>query len=433
MNQERRWRSDARYSFILKGAAMLPSAIAGLLATSAVARIFGAEGLALFAVIASLPALLPFADFGLGAGVTTAVSVRAAGGVADPGVVLRMALLRLSVVGVVLVGLAVGFWFGNIWPLLIGIYSLEASLAATWIVVLFGLSLPLSLGYRVLLGLQRNSNVVFLQSLFGIIGYLCVSLASIARIELPLVVVLPSVFGAVAAAVGLAIAYRALRISSATWPTLQSRISAHGGFGYAAPFFVIALSAPIAFQSDRVMLSQISGVEEVASYGVAFLIFSPFYTLIITVGQTLWPRYIAIRESNPEDRGRIVFRSVATFFLFGLGAAVVLGLLGPVAGDLVAGGSVDVTSDVYWALSLVLLFSAVAQPLNNLMLADGFRWALATMATVNAGIKISLALALVPILGDAGTALATSVSLLIAIVLPGALWLRRVRRVGEAD
>src|SRR5882724_13370517 len=87
-----RARDQIRYSMLMRLSVIPVTGLATLLTARVVVSAIGVSGYGIAALVATLPALLPSADLGVGAAVTTAV---AAGGTRDD--VLRVVLSSVRV------------------------------------------------------------------------------------------------------------------------------------------------------------------------------------------------------------------------------------------------------------------------------------------------------------------------------------------------
>lgn len=344
------------------------SALATLLTTRLVIRAVGVAAFGIVSLVSSLSALLPFADLGVGAAVVTALASCRPGQVdRETRLVLLTSLRLLCASGLVIVVGSAAVAAGGLWTPLLG-SGRAAGSAGNWAVgcalLLFGLSLPLALGQRVLVGAHRSGRMVLLQGLT-------------APVTLGLSVLAAELGGgvvgfAVAAAgstllVGVVTTAAACRVTglSAVWfarrlPQVRSRPgrSVHRTAG---PMFLISIGLPVALQSDRLVLAHRASAGALATYGLAVQLYLPLWSVLTSAGLALWPLFIARRGTGQAG---LPHRAVAGFVAAGSSLAAGLVLLGPAVAARVSGGAVHEPRHVFVAFACLLVVQSFQLPLG---------------------------------------------------------------------
>lgn len=413
-------------------------AICALLASRIVIDSLGTSGFALYALVVGLAALVPFADLGIGAAVTDAIARRTTVGDAMAVAVIRRSVKVLVVVGV---GITLASWgiaaVGG-WSVILGVPD-ESSvdLASAIALTLFGLSLPLSLGTRVLLGAERNHWAVMTQTVSAVVGLTVVAIADVRDGPLWAFTSAPFIGIVALGLINVGLARRATGLtrmpSSTTWSAGDSAPRKVRLFQIAGPMLVISVALPLAWQSDRLVLSHRSTLTEVALYVVAFQLFTPLNALVESGGSSLWPVFARRGHTAGIDVRRMIQLS-AGFAAVGLLIGISLVILGPWLASWVSRGSVVPSRELFVLFGLLIAVTAAWWP-TAMLLTDpvGLRFqagCCAVMAAANIGISIALAGSL----GAVGPVIASLASMIFAIIAPG-WWFawRRLRQAAAAE
>lgn len=410
-------------------------AACALLASRIVIDSLGTDGFALYALVVGLAALVPFADLGIGAAVTDAVARRTTVGDDMATAVIRRSIRVLAIVGVTI---AIGSWavaaVGG-WSVVLGVSGQgSVDLAAAMALTLFAVSLPLSLGTRVLLGAERNHWAVMSQSVSTVVGLGIIAIASVQDAPLWAFTSAPFLGIVVLSVVNVALARRATGL---TW-RLSNTLSTDGVttrhevklLQIAGPMLVITVALPLAWQSDRLVLSHRSTLTEVALYVVAFQLFTPLNSLIESGGSSLWPVFARRGHASGIDIRRMG-QLTAGFASIGVLIGVALALLGPWLASWVSRGSVVPSRELFVLFGLLIAVTAAWWP-TAMLLTDpsGLRFQ-AVCCAVMAAANIGLSIALAPSQGAAGPVVASLASMVLAIMLPG--WWFAWRRLRRSD
>jgi O-antigen/teichoic acid export membrane protein len=69
---------------------------------------------------------------------------------------------------------------------------------------------------------------------------------------------------------------------------------------------VITVAMPIAYQSDRLLLSHLSDLGQVAIYAVGAQLYGALFGLVGAAGMSLWPVFARRRAHHPVTRHELV-------------------------------------------------------------------------------------------------------------------------------
>jgi len=412
------WRRDLLGSAIAKAGFLIPTALVAFWALRSVSEGFGLTGLAVYSIVASIPTLLPFSDLGMGGTLTQFVAnhpndrhqiVRA----------YQSITIRVAIIAAFILVAALLLYATDTWPMILGIGDHNASAAATMVVILFAIGMPLSLGYRVLLGVQRNSMVVLLQSVSGVLGSSLVVILTMVDAPLPIVASAPMFAGTVFSMLGTLICVRALPAKAegsgdSDW---------HFDGSVALAFLVTAVSAPITFQIDRILLGNLSTASQLADYTAVFQIYGPANALVIAAGQALWPRFSALRRGRGDALAKSFLSNTALFASAGAMIGVGLVVLSPIIAQWSTAGLADPSLDLRIFFALLITLNATLYPAGMFMVGGAAVRIQATCALITAIVKIVLAVTVFSTLGAAGMVASTLIAVFIFTGLPLSIYM----------
>jgi O-antigen/teichoic acid export membrane protein len=411
----------ARRAFVVRAVTLPVSAVAGLLAARVTLSTLGVDGFAVFALVVGLTALIPIGDLGVGAAVTDAVARRRELG--DEGVqrVLRTSLRVLLAVSA---ALAIGAWALAVlgwWAPMLGLpHSWPLELAVATGLTFFAAGLPLGLSTRVLLAAERNDIALAFQGTSGVVALLIILIAAGTHAQLWAYVAAPSAGAALASAAAWPMASAASGLSlpqavrSAAVRACPGARIAH----LAGPMLVITAALPIAYQSDRLLLSHLSNLGQVAVYSVAAQLYGPLFGLIGAAGMSLWPMFARRRVHHPVARHELI-RLSAVFTSVGILLAIAMVAVGPWVAQFVSKGKIDVSYGVFAAFGLLLVVQASWFPTGMLLTdRDGLRFQ-AVAHVVMMVINLVASAVLAHSIGAAGPVIGSAGALVIAVLVPG--------------
>lgn len=413
---------------VAKVAVMGLGGILGIVSSRLIIGHFGVHAYAQYGLLAGIRNLLPFADLGIGAVVLNAIA-----GSADPrrdAVVRRTitsAFRVLTVSGLVIAAAAVTIQLGGWWPVLLGSgLAPGGDVIAAVCLAVFGLSLPLGMGVRILIGLGRNAQQTALSGLVSplfVAGVL--ALALVGRAAGNQVVVASYLAATVTSALTLAAGARLLAPQVGAAVRDVPRLRAAPGVPVAAvavPMLVQSVATPIAMQSDRLLISHLAGPGALAEYTLATQFFGIVLQTIIAAGVTLWP-HLARARSRDE-----IVDPLRLTGPFVLGATALLALVVAVLRPLtsfVGGGVITLGVPLVVAYVALALVQALNYPPGMYMTDErGLRFQMlpcVLMCVANLG----LSWALVPSMGAAGPLVGSAVAIFVFQVVPNHLWVQR--------
>ncbi|WP_316744375.1 hypothetical protein [Streptomyces sp. MK7] len=397
------------------------SAFTVLLSTRIVVDSVGVRGYALYALVVTLPSLIP-GDLGT-------LSAIVDGGARSPAgnfIPLREAVISSARVlkWAALIGMVAGVvpaFLGG-WSKLLGHAAApgaDPAVAAAF--TLFGCSLFLGLGNSVLIALNRAHLTLLLQIVGSVLTL--VLLFAAATIQAPLAAYVAAGFLAqcTIGAVRLVLAGRIIG-TPLLRVLMRSLCTRHYGpriLNLAAPTAVINTCFTLIYSSDRLILSHMSGTTAVAAYSAAAQMFAPATTLITATGLPLWSifaqqRYGSRKASSPRE----VALLTGHFALGGLILGLALILIGPMVGSWMMHDRAEVDAGLMTAFAALLLVQAACQPLG-LWLTDAAGLLFqarnfVVMAVANFALSIPLARAL----GAPGPVIGSATALTIIVFVP---------------
>lgn len=422
---------------IAKMVAVPLSAVLGIVVTRLLIEEYGEAAYAQYALIVGIATLLPFLDLGLGAAI-----MNAAAGAEDPREDERLhrtlvSCLRLLLVCTcVVVAIAVVITLLGGWRLLLG-NALDERGAATAgaSLAVIGLTLLVAVGQRLLAGLGRYVWVVV------------INMFQTPLVLLVLVVMISTGWGEGVYLALVAYTATALLASFSLWqanrlirPTYRRalrdvpRVRAVRGakvYDTAWPMLVVTVSAALAMQSDRLVLSHVSTVQSLAEYSLAWQIFNPAIAVVATATVALWPIYAKARARGVESEATPE-RMAALFGLAAIVVAAGLVLISGVLARLASGGRIELPLGLVLAFAALVVVQAVKFPLGTYLTDPvGLRFQAAMMALM-LPLKLALSLWLAVRFGSVGPVLGSIVGVTIFEAAAN-LWFIRRRRIRTSN
>lgn len=355
--------------------------VSGLMTTRMIISHGGAEAYSLYTLIAALPSLVPFLDFGAGAAIVNSVArsenletdalVRAQ---------LRTTVRITAASGAVLVAISLVLAFSDLWPSLLGSASAGQAHVNEVVVVCamaFAVSLPLGLWARVMLGMRKNHWVVLVQGLqplltLGVVFFI-LSVDQNANVWL----------GVAAYISILAISFIGATVASVQTKSLFVKaileapfIGKHPGaqvMHVGWPMLAQTLAPPISVQFTRLIVAQFVSVYALAQYGMLLQVVTPISGLVSTVGATLWPYYVRAQQRSEKHVGP--FRMAALFAIAAASVGAFLVLVGPALFSFISNGHISVSRPMIACFSMAIIAQAMLYPLGMYMMdAVGLRF-----------------------------------------------------------
>jgi hypothetical protein len=359
-------------------------ALVGLMNTAIIVRHTGEAVFGVVSLITTLSLLIPFADLGIGAVVTSACS-RPGRLTEDRAAVatVQRGLRTLTVVGAVLILASLVVMATDSWRLIIGTTTGPTDrIAITVAACLIALGIPAGIGIRIIIGLNMNPLAVLLtmaNAVFGLLTTLALKSIGVAGIWY-------AISGAGGALAGncLATAF-ALRISGLAWSA------------FARP-----------------------GV-----FAVVWMVFD-------TAAMALWPVFVK-RRSNVVASTQLWLRSVAAFGVLSAVAGVGIVAFAPWATSVLSGGQVGATRALAVAFALLLFVECIHLP-GGIMLTmpREARWQ-SFCITFMGVTTVLLGIWWGGKWGGTGVVAAAVVAIVATQVIPDFVWIPRLLRRREPD
>ena len=408
------------------------SMVCGVLTTRLVLGEEGVGAYALYGLLVALPSLLAFTDLGSGAALVNSVSssddVRHDPLVRDQ--VTAVGRILVAFAAVIMVANAILLVTGT-WGSLLGSVGRQpgAELAAFACLTVFCMGVPLGLWVRIMLGLRRNHIIILLQGLISPINLLFVwLLVHFAPSPHSMLALSSFVAAFLVTVVGLTLTWwstrpllRSALVRVPSWRRFPSVRVMDVGW----PMLAQLLSFPIAVQTQRYILANMSTEHQVAEYGVVAQVFLALNGLVIAAGVALWPHFNVRRHRGELTGGP--YRISAAFTAGAAAAgALLLAFSGPVFG-FISNGELEVDKGTILAFAAMITALAALYPLGMFIMdTPGIRFqVIPTLAMAVSSVLLTVVL--VPALGAAGPPLGTACAIVCCQVVPFVLYIRRHR------
>lgn len=415
------------------------SIVAGLLLVPVLLHHLGPERFGIWSTITSLTLLLTFADLGLSNGLVNAIAD--ADATSDRGrmqIDVSSVVAILSVVaGTIIAAFVLLSAVGDTSALIgstRGVSPDEVRTAVAAFVVVFVVSIPLNVVFRIHMGLQESATTYSWLAAGVAIGFVATFVA--VRLGGGLgVVVATTVLGPMLAA--LLCAFRLFyftrrwltpRPSYVRWTAAKLLLGA-GGL-----WFVIQAAVAVSYQSDALVINHVIGPSAVSEYTVAMRLFGLMPTLLSLALQPLWPAVRnALAQRDVDWVRRAFLRMTVIGTVFVMVPTMALFVAGPWLINLWTSGAIAPSRQLLLALSLWAATICLVTPVAYLLAgASALRFQAAThavMAVLNLGLSISLAHRV----GVAGVVYATVIANVVCIIVPSLIYIRRANLVANAS
>ena len=409
-------------------------ALIGLVNTAMIVRQTGEAVFGVVSLITTLSLLIPFADLGIGAVVTSACS--RPGRLTDDGVALatvQRGVRMLSAVAAGLILVSVAVMATDSWHLLIGMNTGSADrIAITVAVCLIALGIPAGIGIRIIIGLNMNPVAVLMtigNAAFTLLLTMTLKTTGAAGIWYAI-----SGAGGVLAGNCVATIF-ALRVSGIGWAAVarpsaeySRRTVLHGSLW----MFVLSIGLPLGLQSHRLVLSHVSTPQELSRYALTAQIFGVVWMVFDTAGMALWPVFVKRRTATIAST-QLWLRSVAVFGFSSAIAGVGIVAFAPWATSVLSGGQIVAPRALAVAFAIMLFVECVHLP-GGVMLTmpREARWQ-SFCITVMGVTAVLLGIWWGARWGAAGVVAAAAVAMVLAQVLPDLVWIPRMLRAREMD
>ena len=390
--------------------------IATVLTIRLITGAFGAEEYGAVSLIATLAALVPFADLGLGLAITNltvrAVETRSGGSLRLSVSVVTWVLAAMGLLGV---GITVVLSIAGAWSTILGPASNilgDPDRYMPWYAVLASVWLLSGPGFRLLVGLRRTNTVVFLQALGPVIAATATWVAVLGGAPLLAFAFFPLGGSIIAGSIAWILSARRLGagMRSLVAPTRirRSRRRTILRVGIGGMWF--SVGGLLLFAVDRMLLSHLAGAEALAAYAVAVPLFSAAQSGLGSIGAYLWPQYTTLRLRGLLTRRRIL-RDWVLLSVAGVAVASALWVLFPLYAAIT--GQTEMPVSLVASFSLLILLQSVTLTLTSAF-TNETEIRVQGLALFGAFLaKVALSLLFVPQWGAAGVVLSTALAVLL--------------------
>jgi len=322
---------------------------------------------------------------------------------------------------------------GDVWPGLLGdgLISSSGPLAAALCLCAIAITMPAGLGQRILTGLGKNHISIALLGLQT--PMVLVVLLLLVQLDVnngSYLAVIPYLATFVLSLVCTYMASRKLAPAVGLALRGAPRVrTVEGGqvLDVAWPMLVQMIALPIAMQTDRIVLSHVSDLENLAQYNLASQMYTPVWQVVSAAGVALWPIFAKARKGSGGGGPRPEPIALA----FGGAAAVVcllISLVSPWLADAASNGTIHLPVSLLIAFSVFMVFQATKYPLGMFMTdARGLRYQ-ALMIVLLLPVNVGLSWWLGSEIGAEGPVIGSAVGVLLCQVLANWLYVRRVQR-----
>lgn len=382
----------------------------------------GVGGYAVYALIGSFLSLLPFADLGLGAGLVNATADWRSGVMLKATYmrILRRTFNTLAMVGTIVVAIDAVVLFSGGWKAAVAPVSDTngAQIAAAVTILSLAVTLPFGIGMRVLqgMGLMKVVSLLGIAQPFvqaaGIASCFSVNAPAYWFAVVPAATyflngILLFVTAWKKTGFGVRAFFKVTRRTSS--PTYRIRASA-------IPFLVISIAMTAAFQLDRILVSQLGTVRQLAEFAIVAQYYAPIYSIVTLAAQNLWPRYRVLISTGAIKKSLLI-RHVVVFAGVGAVAAVALAAVVAIVQYFVL-DEVIFNQQVMVFACTFLIIMAIHQP-SAMLLNDPSGLRIQAMIIVLMSIvNIFLTILFIPISGAAGPYVASCIAVGVFAVIP---------------
>lgn len=411
------------------------SALLGIVITRLVIENYGTQAFAQYTLLVGLAALIPFVDLGMAAAVMNAVGGSAAPATDEQVRDVLVTAVRLLVVSATALALAALALLGlDLWPLLLGagLDARNGPVVATVCLVVFALSVPLSIGQRILVGLRRNHVSIAVQGLQTPLVLSMVLLCLWWDLPAgPFVAVFGYTATLLLSALCTLVAARSIRptVGVALRRAVRLRTDRGGRvMDVAWPMLVQMVAVPLAMQTDRLVLSHRAGPGILAEYSLAAQMFVPIWAVVSAGGVALWPVFARARTEGAPGSP---LPMAGAFGACAAALALAVAVASPFLAQVASGGAISLGLPVVTSFAVLMVLQAVKYPLGMYLTdAPGLRYQ-AAMIVAMLPVNVMLSWYLTGPLGAAGPVVGSVAGVALFEVLANLVLVRRrLRLVG---
>ena len=398
----------------------------------------GPERFGVLMTVLSLVALLGVADLGVGASVVTGIA-RAVGAGKHRRVRSLQAngLAVVLAMGLLLALVASGLEFTNIgafaFPHSLPAVQAEATSAIAGFALLFAASLPLTLVYRIQLGLQRGHIANNWQAAAGLVNFAAAALACKLGAGVPWIV-----FGLLFGTLSCGLLNTLLQFATPS-PTRPSLRDIHARalrqlMGESTFYLGLQLIFLVTYTFDTLVVAHKLGAQDASTYALAERLFSMIAVLVSIFTAPLWAAYgEALGRGDREWAMTCLKTSVRRIALMSLLMSATLLALFPPLMAILGHKKLMVPIAVGFSMSLWRVFESISGALAAYLMAARAVKLLLITGTLTAIVSIVLKVLALDHFGAAVLPLITTGCVFVCSQIPCLLAIRRLNQARAAN
>lgn len=412
-----------------KAAVMGISGILGIITSQLIIANFGTDAYAQYGLLSSIPGLLPFADLGI-----AAVVINAVAGSSSPksdeyvrGAILT-ALRILLVSGCIFIVISIAIYWLGWWPAILGNGLLpgDGPIAACACLALFGVALPLSIGQRILVGMERTNIQVMSQIVVAPIILAAVFITvAIAAPAGSFLATFSYVANAINSLICLILAGRLISPQLSSAIRAVPRIRRFPGVRAAHlawPMLLQMIALPVAMQTDRLLLSHLTTGDELAQYNLGSQLYGIVIQTIAAAGIAFWPIYAKARSASRVESPLV---PTVWFAVCGLALGAALALLSPLVVDFISGGKITLDTSLIIGFVVFVGLQAAKYPMGMYMTdQEGLRFQTIPIF-IMVPLNLGLSWWLIGVVGAGGPIIGSAVSVALCQIGPNIWYVHR--------
>lgn len=405
--------------------AILPvQAVASATTIYLTVRATGVADYATIGLLVGLQALFGFMNLGTSASLANAAGESLIHGSEHLFAVLVTATRTIGLMGLVVITSTLVIAALGLWPVLLGLGNPELlTLGAITVALSVAVLQLLTQSISILMNTGRWLVATIATSASSVVTLALVAVC--AMMQAPPVAFVASAFGGqiLVASASTLLASRAIGFSpqDVAHSVFDRRFAGAKINHEARPALVMWLMLPIAYQTDRLLLSHLSTSDQLASYNVGSQAFSALFSVVAAGSAVLWGVFSRARAADEMPTPEAFVRLTLGFTGIGLALGMACFSLLPWIAGSVTDQQVSVTRWLAGAFALLLVSQSFHQPSAMVQTdAAGLRFnavAVSAMAILNVG----LGLVLTGPFGAVGPVLASVASMTFALALPSFL------------
>jgi O-antigen/teichoic acid export membrane protein len=411
-------RAKARKRSITKTAAASIAAKAISIAVTLVSvpltlGYLGAERFGMWMVLSSFTLLMSFLDLGVG---NSTINALASSSGTNVGHELRVKIssayavtwIMAAMLLLLLLPLSGLIPWAKLFNVTSPLATSEAGPAATTFFIVLALATPLNLIYRIHLGLQQGFRASMWQGVGSIIALASLYFATSAEASLPWLVLslsgVPTLVALVSACHFFLYSHPDLCPSFKQIDRSMMRTLLSGGLS----FLILQICAALMFQSNAIVIAQLMGAADVATFTIAERLFGLISFILGLLLVPLWPAYGEALANRDDQWIKRTFRqSLVYSAILATVLSCIFVILSPLLIDWWIGGSIVVPFTVLLGFGIWKVIEAIGNAVAILLNGLNVIGLQAALAVINTIANLALKIWMVDRFGLSGVMFAT--------------------------